>query len=292
MKMTSHLKALATAALVAVVASSGAQAAGGEALTVVRQPWTFSGFFGHFDNQQLQRGFQTYKEVCSSCHGLKRLAWRNLTEPGGPEFPVEGVKALAAEWPNRIPEMSEAGDMADKKGNILTRAPKLSDPILGPFANEAQARAANNGALPIDLSLAAKARTYEFHGSLPGHILQMSRDILGGYQEAGADYIYGLLTGYKEAPKGFKLADGMSYNAGFPGHQIAMPQPALGTAGYANKALATPEQQARDVTAFLAWAADPSLEQRKRIGWQVMLYLLITTVLLYLGKKRIWSKLH
>jgi len=281
----------ATAALAPLAHAAG----DGHGVTIERQSWSFGGFFGQFDSQQLQRGFNVYSQVCASCHGLKRLSWRNLKEVGGPRFPEEDVKAFAAAWPNKIPEMNDAGEIVDKKGNILARTPKLSDPILGPFANEAAARTANNGALPPDLSVVVKARNVEYTGTVWGHPGYMLRDILTGYQEGGADYLYALLTGYTNAPEGFKLADGMYYNTAFPGHQIAMVAPPLGKdspAEYADKSMQTPEQQAKDVTAFLAWAADPSLDQRKRIGWQVMLYLLITTILLYLGKKRIWAKMH
>lgn len=262
-----------------------AAAAGGEPILIDKQVWPFAGFTGQYDKAQLQRGFQVYQENCSACHGLKRLSFRNLVQPGGPEFPEEAVKALAAAWPNKIT------DGPDDQGKMFERPAKLSDPMLGPHKNEQEARSVFNGALPPDLSVIAKARTIEPNAPWYTHIFLMARDILTGYQEAGPDYIYALLTGYQEPPKGVKLGDGMSYNAVYPGHQIAMVQP-LAQDNFIKYQDGTGslDANARDVTAFLAWAADPSLNARKRIGWQVMLYLLVTTLLLYLAKKRIWAR--
>lgn len=251
---------------------------------IERQKWPFAGFYGQFDKGSLQRGFQIYKDVCANCHGLKRVKFRNLVEPGGPEFPEEAVKALAAEWPNKIT------DGPNDEGKMFERPARLADAILGPYKNDQEARSIQNGALPPDLSLIAKARGIESHAPWYTHILHMARDIATGYQEAGSDYLYALLTGYHEPPAGFKLADGMNYNVAFPGNQIAMTPPIAkdNFVKYQDET-GSLEANSRDVTAFLTWAADPTLEQRKRIGWQVMLYLLITTVLLYLAKKRIWS---
>ena len=284
---------LSAAGLLALGTLAGPVFAKDAAHEIERQHWAFGGFNGQFDQAQLQRGFQVYKEVCSACHGLSRLSFRNLAEPGGPGFPEDAVKTLAAEWPNQIPEMNDAGEVAGKDGQLLKRAPRLSDPMLGPYLNEKAARAAQNGALPPDLTIIAKARNVhrEVHWLI--HPFLMLGDIVRGYQEGGADYTYALLTGYKDAPADVKVSDGMSYNTAFPGHQLAMPAPlAEGSVTYQDGTKGTVENYARDVVAFLAWSADPSLNQRKRIGWQVMLYLLVTTFLLYLGKKRIWSKLH
>jgi len=272
-----------------------ASAAGGEPIHIDRQSWDFAGVRGRFDKEQLQRGFQVYKEVCAACHGLKRVYFRNLVEPGGPQFPEEAVKLLAAEWPNQIFDgPNEQGEIANRRGQIIKRPARLSDPILGPYDNDNQARAAQNGALPPDLSLITKARTIEYHGSIPGHVVQMARDIANGYQEAGADYLYALLTGYVNPPADFKLADGMTYNRAFPGHQIAMTAPFTpGRVKYQNTAVPqTVEQYSKDVTAFLAWAADPRLGERKSMGWMVMLYLLVTAVLLYFAKRKLWSSVH
>ena len=268
---------------------------------IERQHWAFGGFKGQYDKAQLQRGFHIYKEVCSACHGLKRLSFRNLSEPGGPEFPVDAVKALAAEWPNKIPEMNDDGESAvttkDKDGKpsgfkYVKRDPLPSDPILGPYANDKAARAAQNGALPPDLSIMAKARGVHRDPSWVTHGFLMLGDVIKSYQEGGPDYIYALMTGYEEPPAGIKVNDGMYYNRAFPGHQLAMPPPLSdGAVTYQDKTDPKLDSYARDIAAFLAWSADPSLDQRKRIGWQVMLYLLITTALLYFAKQRIWAKI-
>jgi ubiquinol-cytochrome c reductase cytochrome c1 subunit len=275
--------AAAPAAFAADDASHGPQ--------IERQKWSFSGPFGQFDQAQLQRGFQVYKEVCSSCHTLKRVAFRNLAQPGGPEFPVEGVKALAG-------KEYKVDDEPNDDGKIKPRAAVLSDYFPPLYKNEKEARSIHNGALPPDLSLMAKARNFEAdHHWLP-HIFAMIKDIAVGYQEGGADYIYALLNGYADAPakidgKDFKVAEGMHYNKYFPGYQIGMAPPPLPVKYGPNAgATGTVDQNARDLAAFLSWTADPSHDQRKRMGWQVLLYLLITSILLYIGKKRLWAKLH
>ena len=267
----------ALAASTAIPASASDDAGGGgHGVAIARQTWAFGGFKGQYDKAQLQRGWQVYQDVCAACHGMKRLAFRNLVQPGGPEFPEESVKALAAGWANKIV------DGPDDNGKMFERPALLSDPILGPYKNEKEARAAQNGALPPDLTLMAKARNIAYLGTWYAHPFAMLKDIASSYQEGGADYLYALLTGYDDPPKEFKVADGMSYNKAFSGHQIGMPPP-LGSGKDSEL------QKARDVTAFMAWAADPTLNQRKRMGWTVLLYLLVTTVLLYIGKRRIWA---
>ena len=254
-----------------------------------RQDWSFAGFRGQYDRAQLQRGFQIYQQVCSACHGLKRVRFRSLAEPGGPQFPEAAVKALATAWPYQI-----SGEI-DEQGNMVDRLPGLADPIIGPYKNDKQARAAQNGALPPDLSLIAKARSVESHAGWYSQWLWMLRDMAIGYQEGGPDYIYGLLTGYHEAPAGVQVNEGMYYNLAFPGHQLAMPPPLAkdNFVEYQPEAdiKGSLEQNAHDVTAFLAWASDPNLDSRKELGWQVLLYLAITTLLLYLVKKQIWARL-
>jgi ubiquinol-cytochrome c reductase cytochrome c1 subunit len=303
--MTSRLTSrLAAASISAVLAATPGFAA--EAMheaEIPRQQWVFGGFKGQFDKAQLQRGFQIYKEVCSACHGLSRVNFRNLVQPGGPEFPEGGTKAMAAEWPNQITEINDDGESAvvtkDPKDPKVTtgfkyvkRAALLSDPILGPYANDKAARAAQGGALPPDLSLIAKARGVHRDPSWWVHPFLMLGDIFKSYQEGGPDYIFSLLTGYEDAPKDVVMTDGKYYNKWFPGHQISMPPPlAEGAVAYQDGTKPTLENEARDIAAFLAWSADPTLDQRKRIGWQVMLYLLITTGLLYFGKKRIWANI-
>ncbi|WP_072397182.1 cytochrome c1 [Hyphomicrobium sp. CS1GBMeth3] len=277
---------LAAVALLVGASSVDVAHAAGEAVHIERQTWSFGGFTGQYDPAQLQRGFQVYKDVCAACHGLKRVRFRNLFEPGGPEFPEESVKALANEWPNKII------DGPNDEGQMFEREPKAFDPVLGPFKNDNEARAAQNGALPVDLSLIAKARNVEYHGSWWAHPFSMLRDIATSYQEGGADYLYALLTGYHEAPAGVQMADGMNYNAAFPGHQIAMPAPLSKDAFVTYQdGTGSLEQNARDVSAFLTWAADPTLNTRKSTGWIVIFYLLATTALLYFGKRRLWSKI-
>lgn len=287
------LIALSAAGLIGLAAgSSGTLAAEAQHHEIERQAWSFSGLKGQFDKAQLQRGFQVYQTVCSNCHGLSRVRFRNLAEPGGPEFPEENVKALAEAWPNQIPEMNDQGEIADKNG-LIKRPAKLFDPILGPYLNEKQARANQNGALPPDLSIIAKARNVHHNAKWYVHPFLMLGDILKGYQEGGPDYLYALLTGYVDPPEGVTVGEGMNYNKAFPGNQLAMVPPLSdGAVEYTDGSPKTVDQYSRDVAAFLSWAADPSLDQRKRIGWQVMLYLLVTTVLLYVGKRRIWSKVH
>jgi len=271
------------AATVAIGSVSAEEASHSE---IERQKWTFGGFAGQFDKAQLQRGFQVYKEVCSNCHGLKRLAFRNLVQPGGPEFPEDAVKALAAAWPNQIT------DGPNDEGKMFERPALLSDPIRGPYHNDKEARAAQNGALPPDLSLIARARDSHREASWYVHPFLMLGDILNAYQEGGANYVFALLTGYSEPPADFKLMDGQYYNKAFPGHQISMPPPLTdGAVAYQDGTPPTVDNYARDIVAFLSWAADPSLDQRKRIGWQVLLFLIVTTTLLYLGKKRIWANI-
>lgn len=284
MTMSSRTKALIGGALVFALAT-GAAFAAGESVHIDRQSWSFGGLTGRFNQPQLQRGFQVYKEVCSTCHGLKRVHFRNLAEPGGPEFPAEGVKGLAQGY--RIE------DGPNDQGKMFQRSGRPSDPIPSPYKNEQEARAVQNGALPPDLSLIVKARTAGENTSVLATIGSMLRDIPGAYQEGGADYVYALLTGYTNAPADMKLAQGMNYNRAFPGHQIAMVPPMQpGQIKYEDGTQGTVEQYARDVTSFLAWASDPNLEERKRMGVLVLLYLVVTAGLVYAAKRRLWAKVH
>jgi ubiquinol-cytochrome c reductase cytochrome c1 subunit len=271
----------ATAAL--VLTAGSAFAAGGD-IDIPRNSWSFAGIGGQYDKAQLQRGFQVYREACASCHGLNRIAFRNLVEKGGPEFPKDAVEALAKEY--------EVDALPNEEGEVLKRPAILADRFPPLYANANAARAIHNGALPPDLSVIAKARGVAFVGPWYVHPWAMLKDIANGYQEGGPDYLVALLTGYKEAPAKLKMSEGMHYNAYFPGHQIAMANPFAGGNGqveYQDGTPATVENYARDVAAFLAWAADPSLNQRKQMGWQVLLYLLITSILLYVAKRRVWG---
>lgn len=220
--------------------------------------WSHSGPFGTFDRAALQRGLQVYQEVCSGCHGLKFIAFRNLLEIGLSE---DQVKAIAAEY-TVIDGPNDDGEMFERPG-------KLFDYLPSPFENEKAARASNNGSMPPDLSLIVKAR------------------------KGGENYIYSILTGYMEPPDGVTLADGMAYNPYFPNHQIAMGPPIDDEAvDYSDGTTNSRDQIAHDVVNFLAWAAEPSLEERKRMGVKVMLYLIVLTLVLYGVKRKVWAKLH
>ena len=191
--------------------------AAGDAPHVERQDWSFAGMFGFYDRGSLQRGYKVYKEICASCHGMKFLHYRNLSEPGGPEFSKEAVKYLAS--------LYEVQDGPDSEGQMYQRKGRPSDRFVSPYANEQEARASNSGAFPPDLALITKARN--IHEETPWYLapLKILQDIAYGYQEGGADYVYALLTGYGEAPHGMTLSEGMTYNKYFPGYQIAMPNP-------------------------------------------------------------------
>lgn len=230
-----------------------------EGVKLEKQTWSWDGIFGTYNRAQQQRGFQVYKDVCSACHSLRLVSYRNLQAIGLSE---DEVKAIAAE--------KEVADGPNDQGEMFTRPARPSDRFVSPFANEQAARAANNGALPPDLSLITKARV------------------------GGPDYVYNLLLGYQETPpEGVTLNEGMYYNKVFPGHQIGMPpqiQEDLVT--YADGTKATTEQIARDITTFLNWAAEPELEDRKSLGLKVMLFLVVLTALFYALKRKIWADLH
>lgn len=246
--------------------------------------WSFSGPFGTYDRAQLQRGFQVFREACSACHGLDKVAFRNLSQPGGPEFTEAQIEALAAEY--------MVQDGPDEFGDMFERPARPADRWPNPFRNYAEAAMANGGKAPPDLSVMAKARTYE--RGFPWFIT----DMFTQYNENGVDYVASLLQGYVDPPEDFELLDGAIYNKYYPGNIIAMP-PVLNPEQimYPRDAQGRPvvpetvEQYAKDVTAFLMWTAEPHLEQRKRIGFQVMLFLLVFAGLLYFTKKKIWARL-
>lgn len=270
--------AIATLSLLALVAATPSFAAEAAARPE-RQSWTYKGPFGHFDRAQLQRGFKVYKEVCAACHGLKLVSFRNLAEPGGPEFSEAQAKVVAAEY--------KIQDGPNDKGEMFERDGRLSDRFPSPDPNEQAARARFNGAYPPDLSVIVKARSYEV--GLFGSLLDFFRQ----YQEHGSDYLYALLTGYEKPPAGVTLPDGQFWNKYFPGNRIAMTPPLQdGQVEYTDGTKNTVEQMSRDVTAFLMWAAEPHLEARKRIGFQVMIFLIIFAGLAYFTKKKIWSDAH
>lgn len=276
------LRRIAIAGL-AVALSSGAAMAAGKGPQIERQSWSFSGPTGQYEKAQLQRGFQVYKEVCSACHSLNRVAFRMLTQPGGPEFPEEAIKALATEY--------EVSAGPNDEGEVVMRPARLSDYIPKVHPNVQAARAANNGAYPPDLSLITKARTVPPPEGVISHVLTMGADVFRGYGEGGADYLKALLIGYpEEPPEGVEVADGLYYNKNYPGKQIAMAQPLYeDSVEYTDGSPQTVEQYSKDVAAFLMWTADPHLNARKQTGWIALLYLLITTALLFVAKQRIWA---
>ncbi|MCP5361891.1 MAG: cytochrome c1 [Hyphomicrobiales bacterium] len=245
---------LATMAATAALGTHQAYASG-DTIHLKEVDWAFDGVFGTFDRQSIQRGFQVYKEVCSSCHGLDHVAYRNLTDVG---FSEDEVKAIAAE--------KTVMDGPNDDGDMFERAALPSDKFVAPFSNEKAARAANNGAYPPDLSLIIKARF------------------------DGPNYVYSLLTGYQEPPAGHDVAEGMHYNPYFAGGQIAMGQPLMDdSVTYQDGTSATLDQEARDVVNFLQWAAEPEMEQRKRTGIKAILYLFAFTILFIIAKKRVWK---
>ena len=238
-----------------VLIGSNPAPAAEEAAAPPSMKWTFDGLFGSFDRAALRRGFQVYTEVCAACHSLRLVHYRNLSAIG---FTEDQVKEIAAEV--------EVIDGPDAEGEMFDRPARPSDRFVSPFPNDNAARAANNGALPPDLSLVTKSRI------------------------GGPDYIYGLMIGYKDEPEGMEMAEGMAYNMFFPGHQIAMPAPlSEEQVEYADGTEATVPQMAKDVTNFLVWAAEPELEERKRMGVKVVLFLLLLTGMLFAVKRAVWS---
>jgi ubiquinol-cytochrome c reductase cytochrome c1 subunit len=250
-------RSLLPGAIVAGFALAGAARAQ-EAPEPPSENWSFSGPFGAYDLAAAQRGFQIYSEVCSNCHSMRLMFYRNLTGIG---LNLDQIRAIASNV--QVP----AG--LNDQGEPVTGPGLPSSHFRSPFANEQAARAANNGALPPDLSLIVNAR------------------------EGGANYVYGILTGYEDAPEGFNLMEGMNYNKYFPGHQIAMPKPlSEGQVTYTDGTPNTLEQEAHDVVTFLAWAANPEMVQRKQIGVRAVLFLVLMTGLTYAVKRKVWAEAH
>jgi ubiquinol-cytochrome c reductase cytochrome b/c1 subunit len=259
--------------------SSAADEGGHAAPQPPRQTWSFAGPFGKYDRGQLQRGFKVYKEVCATCHGLSYVAFRNLAEPGGPGYTAAQASAVAAEY--------KIKDGPNDQGEMFERPGRAADRFPSPFPNEQAARVANGGAYPPDLSLMAKARTYE--RGFPWFVF----DIFTQYQEQGPDYLVALMNGYEDAPAGFTLPSGSNYNRYFPGHAIGMPKPLNdGQVTYDDGSPQTVDQYAKDVTAFLMWTAEPHMEARKRIGLQVFIFLILLSGMLYFTKKKVWAAAH
>ena len=227
----------------------------------LKSDWSFKGVFGTFDRASLQRGYQVYQEVCSGCHSVQHLSYRNLSEKGGPEFSIAQAKAMAASF--------EVIDGPNSDGEMFTRPAKLSDKFVMPYENKKAAEAANGGAYPPDMSVLAKARS------------------------GGVDYIYSILLGYEDPPSGITLDDGVYYNKYMYGNNIKMAKPlSEDIVEYADGTKATEEQMAKDVSTFLMWAAEPHLEARHKMGFKAILYLIILTVLVYFSMKKVWSRIE
>ena len=279
--MNVHRSIVLAAALAVSLSMIGMRVAlAQEAEAPPRLHWSFHGPFGTYDQAQLQRGFKVYREVCSTCHSIKLLAFRNLADPGGPDFTEAQAATVAASF--------QVTDGPNDKGEMSQRPGKLADYFPPPFPNDQAARAALGGGLPPDMSVLAKARSHE--AGFPRFIF----DAFTQYQEAGPDYIHAILTGYEEQPPaGFALSPGTQYDKYFPGHAIAMPKPLSdGQVEYTDGTPATVDQYAKDISAFLMWAAEPKLDERKRLGFQVFVYLIVLTGLLYFTKRRVWHDVH
>ena len=231
-----------------------------EKVKLLKIDWSFKGVTGKFDRTSLQRGYQVYTEVCASCHSMNLVSYRNLGEPGGPEFSVEQVKAIAANF--------EVEDGPNSDGEMFTRPGRPSDKFVSPYPNVQAATAANGGAYPPDMSVLVKAR------------------------KGGSDYIYSVLMGYEDPPAGFELEDGVYYNKYMDGQKIKMSNPlSEGIVTYADGTQTTQAQMAKDVTTFLTWTAEPHLETRHKMGVKVIIFLTIFTLLVYLSMRRIWSRI-
>lgn len=247
-----------TGALAAALALAGPARAQEEAPPPPHQPWSFEGVFGTYDMAAAQRGFQVYKEVCSACHPVKHLYFRDLTELG---YTEDQVKGIAAQY--------KVTDGPNDQGQMFERPARPSDHIPGPFPNDEAARAANNGALPPDLSLITLAR------------------------DGGPDYVFAIVNGFVNPPAGFKVNEGNYYNEYFPGHQIKMPPPLSDDqVKFADNAPDKLPDEARDVVTFLNWAAEPDLDTRHHMGIKVFLFLLVAAGLFYAAKRKIWARVH
>ncbi len=256
--MQNFMRPVAAIAVAATLGLAGHAHAAEEAEKPPRLDWSFTGIFGTFEPAQVQRGLQVYTEVCAACHSLKHVAYRHLDGIG---WSADQIKAYAAQF--------EVEDGPDDNGEMFFRPAIAADRFVEPYRNEPEARLVNGGALPPDLSLMSRAR--------PG----------------GPNYVHALLTGYEEPPADVELRAGVNYNPFFLGREIAMPQPLFeDSVAYGDNTPATVDQMARDVAAFMAWAADPSLADRKRIGLKVVLFLVVLSALMYASKRRLWSTLH
>jgi ubiquinol-cytochrome c reductase cytochrome c1 subunit len=271
-------KALALAAI------SWLAAAAAQAATTAVPPkdvhWSFEGPFGQFDQEQLQRGYKVYHDVCSACHSMNLMSYRNLGQSGGPFYNPAYPNPNDNPYVKAIAKGFQISDIDQNTGDTIHRPATAADTFVAPFPNEPAARASNGGALPPDLSLIIKAR------------------------EDGPQYVYSILTGYANAPAGLNVPAARYYNPYFPGDLtsnwsgagaappgglIAMPmQLTANRVTFDDGTAATPDQEARDVVAFLAWASEPHQTDRKRLGFAVMIYLVLFSGLLYASYRRIW----
>jgi ubiquinol-cytochrome c reductase cytochrome c1 subunit len=280
---------LRKALVIAAVLGLAAAAQPVFAATTAEEPkdvsWSFEGPFGRFDQEQLQRGYKVYHDVCSSCHAMKLMSYRNLGQEGGPFYDPKYKNPNDNPYVKTLVKDFQVADIDGDTGDVIKRPATPADTFVSPFANEAAARASNGGALPPDLSLIVKAR------------------------ENGPRYIYSILTGYVPAPAGMKVPVGKFYNPYMAGDMtafmppgakqipvggfIAMPlQLTQDRVTYDDGTKATPEQEAKDVVAFLAWASEPHADERKKSGFAVMIYLLIFAGLLYASYRRLWRNIE
>ena len=228
---------------------------------LLKPGWSYKGFFGKFDRSSLQRGYQVYTEVCAACHSMNYLSYRNLSESGGPEFSKEQVKIIASQF--------TVIDGPNSEGEMFERSARPSDKFVSPYPNKEAATYANGGAYPPDMSVLVKAR------------------------KGGADYIYSVLMGYDDPPVNYESDDGVYYNTYMVGNKIKMSKPLMDDlVEYIDGTPATEEQMAKDVVTFLAWAAEPHLEARHKIGFRAIVYLIIITLLVYFSMKKIWSRVE
>ena len=220
--------------------------------------WSFEGITGTFDKAALQRGFKVYKEICSGCHSMRLLYYRDLIDIG---FSEEEVKVIASDY--------TVIDGPNDEGEMFERPARPSDHFVSPFSNEQEARISNNGSYPPDLSVITKAKKH------------------------GPDYIFNLLLGYTELPVDFELGEGMYYNKWKEGHQIAMAQPLdEGYVDYDDGTENTLPQLAEDITTFLVWSAEPELEERKKLGIKVILFFIVLGSIVFIVKNRLWREIH
>ncbi len=245
--------------IIGVTPVSNARAAGGEGSATPTQDWSFTGPFGTYDKASLQRGYKIYREVCAACHSMKRVYFRNLESLG---YNEGQIKNIAAEY--------SVEDGPNEEGEMFERPARPSDAFISPFANENAAKFANGGAFPPDLSLITKARAN------------------------GSNYVYALLTGYKNPPPhGAEVSEGQYWNTYFPGHTLSMAPPlSEGMISYEDDSPETLDQYARDITHFLTWAGDPYMEERKKTGFRVIIFLLIFAGVMLSVKRKIWSDIH